>query len=149
MNKLLFYCLLFLALLGFPSFNEAGEKNNNYIFANLSGILPCTDCKGIKTKLTLYSEGKFVGAGSFELEETYLGKDEALKTTIGHWTTERGNKVDENAVVYYLSEGDLNSDKRIIRYEKIGPRTVRLLDEQGAPIKSKKKYLLNSTTKIN
>lgn len=152
MKKISFICVflgfIFNSSALFSSSLKTENKNLHYVFAELEGVLPCKDCKGIKTKLTLYSEGKYVGTGNFVLEEIFLGKNEKPKIVNGSWTTERGNAIDEDAVVYYLSEESLNDNSRIIRYQKINNRKVRLLDQNAFPIKSKLNYTLRSKSKI-
>lgn len=60
------------------------------------GVLPCADCEGIRTRLRLSRDD---AGQAFELEETYLGADEAnVFTASGTWRLEG----DGQAPVYRL-----------------------------------------------
>ena len=63
--------------------------------------MPCADCGGLRTELTLYAKGpdRFAGA-TFFLRETYIGAREGDKRTFesrGEWTILRGSGGDRNA----------------------------------------------------
>lgn len=94
------------------------------------GVLPCADCPGVRTELTLTRKGQHWAEGTYRLQETYLGREGSLVTT-GEWTTLRGDAEDEDAVVY-----ELNPDKpdKAVRFAKDGERQVRLLDREMRPL---------------
>lgn len=54
---------------------------------NYNGTLPCADCEGIETVLTLKEDG------TFELSQKYLGKEEVATTETGtfDWAEDGGH----------------------------------------------------------
>jgi len=68
------------------------------------GTLPCADCEGVRTRLTLWASGPhdFTDA-RYALAETYLGTREARRfRSEGTWTLLRGDADDPDATVYQL-----------------------------------------------
>jgi copper homeostasis protein (lipoprotein) len=68
-----------------------------------SGVLPCADCEGIATELTLKDNG------TFELSEKYLGKEEAIERKMKGSFTWEGNSVilrseKGRSVIYHVEE---------------------------------------------
>lgn len=103
------------------------------------GALPCADCPGIRTRLTLVQENRFTAEGRYRLEETYLDRDAAPRVSEGTWTTLRGDAVDPDAVVY-----ELNPDEpaRAREFLKVGERAIRQLDRDFKEIPSRANYTL-------
>lgn len=72
-----------------------------------TGILPCVDCEGIETKLTLNPDGTYL------LEEIYLGTQENELTTKGNftWSGDGGSirlkGIEEGASTYFVGENYL------------------------------------------
>lgn len=65
--------------------------------ATWTGVLPCADCDGIETRLTLSRTG---GAARFELEERYLGAaDAGTFVQAGRWDARRER---DGQVIYRL-----------------------------------------------
>ena len=102
------------------------------------GTLPCADCSGIRTELTLLSDGS--GRASYWLKETYLGKPEKDGTfeSGGGWSVEPGAH-DAKAEVYRLSEAR-SREKRF--FLKVGHDELRMLDRSGRPIDSTRDHSL-------
>lgn len=104
------------------------------------GTLPCADCEGIKMKLTLQG-GKAGKTKTFVLEQTYLGKpagSNAMRIT-GIWFPAQGNKQDPKAVILQLiPDGKYDP----LYFQSLNDNTIRMLDQQQNPIKSKHKYTL-------
>lgn len=91
------------------------------------GVLPCADCEGIKTTLTLTYDGKF------KLEEAY---EDGNLTYIPQAMT--GNIVwDKSRPVIHLSQND---EQRIYF---VGEGYVKAYDIEGNPIESELNYTLN------
>jgi predicted secreted protein len=69
------------------------------------GMMPCADCSGIKTVLTLNrsSQGTPI---VYTMMETFVGKPAAGKPRVtgGRWTIEQGDATDKNATVYQLHQ---------------------------------------------
>lgn len=66
-----------------------------------TGVLPCADCPGIRTELTLTRKAPGWAEGTYSLSETYLERG-GPRVTTGEWTTLRGDADDEDATVYEL-----------------------------------------------
>jgi hypothetical protein len=97
------------------------------------GILPCADCQGIQTSLTLTKYGLHIGEGIYQLRETRLGENSPATIAMGNWTTLRGHDQDENAVVYQLNPDRPETSRY---FEKIGDDALRPLDAKGHVIVS-------------
>jgi len=109
------------------NFSEAEHTSKNSLdWAGIyETVLPCADCEGIKSKLTLESDDSFL------FEEEYLGKDTTIFVTKGTYEWEdNGNyityfkyghkerlKVEEGRLVLKFEEGIRSSDL-IIYYKK-------------------------------
>lgn len=95
-----------------------------------SGVLPCADCPGIRTTLTLTRKGQGWAEGTYRLSETYIDRGPARVTT-GDWTTLRGDAADENATVYEL---DPDHAERARHFLRVGPdRALKALDRDLKP----------------
>jgi len=88
------------------------------------GTLPCADCPGIVTTLTLARKDVGWAEGTYRLEQTYIDRGPPVVST-GDWTTLRGDAVDEDAVVYQLNP---DGPKSTWAFKKVDEATVRLLD---------------------
>jgi hypothetical protein len=91
-----------------------------------AGALPCADCSGLQTELTLVRKASGWAEGRYLLKQTYLGRPVKSVITTGDWTTLRGDAVDDNAVVYEL---DPDSPNRAQHFRKEGEGRVRVLDK--------------------
>jgi hypothetical protein len=94
------------------------------------GVLPCADCPGIRTELTLRRKAAGWAEGTYKLVETYIDRG-APEVTQGEWTTLRGDAVDEDAVVYEL---DPDKPDRSRHFEKVDDKGVRVLSRDLAPL---------------
>ena len=99
------------------------------------GMLPCADCPGIDTRVTLNADG------TFTLLETY--QDRKMKTTPieGTWTTEAEDKhirLDPNTKA--------ESDRL---YEILSNDEIRLLDQEGKHIEGDLPYNLKREAATN
>lgn len=90
--------------------NTALDWNGTYV-----GILPCADCSGIETQITLNHDG------SYTATQTYLGKEDGLFESHGqfHWN-DKGNIVtlenETGANQYFVGENilfklDMNGER--------------------------------------
>lgn len=92
------------------------------------GVLPCTDCEGIETRLTLVHAD---GEDSFVLEETYLGGEgESRFETRGTWRRE--------------ADGLLRLDPEGLglRLRTREDGALELVDAAGAPLSDGPEYRL-------
>lgn len=99
-----------------------------------TGTLPCADCSGIRTDITLVTSNPARSSeGTFSLVEHYLGTrsgDRAFRRH-GRWTTVKGTKSIPDAIVYQLTADD---GGRVVQLRRIDADTVRLLAEDGTDL---------------
>lgn len=77
-----------------PTPTKAATKQTTAVY---KGTLPCADCSGIDTTLTLYSDE------TYQMSSVYQGRnDNKPVVQRGKWTTLRGDATDPNATVYQL-----------------------------------------------
>ncbi len=89
-----------------------------------SGMMPCADCSGIKTVLTLHRDAQ--GAPSnYAMSETYVGRAVGTSKTSGTWAIVRGDAADKNATVYQLHPSGASGGGS---YLLVDENTLRLLD---------------------
>lgn len=79
-----------------------------------AGDLPCADCPGIRTELTLTRDAPYSGDGKYKLVETYIDRG-ALITTTGVWGALRGDAVDPDSTVYLLDPDKPDSGRPFLR----------------------------------
>jgi hypothetical protein len=79
-----------------------------------AGDLPCADCPGIRTELTLTRKGAGWAEGTYSLSETYLERG-GPRVTTGDWTTLRGDAADEDATVYELEPDHPERSRHFLR----------------------------------
>ncbi len=81
------------------------DSANAVLLGNFEGVLPCADCGGIKTELTLYQDIANSENNSYTLKETYLGgkTGDTTFTSSGKWDILKGTPTDKEAIVYFLN----------------------------------------------
>jgi copper homeostasis protein (lipoprotein) len=94
------------------------------------GVLPCADCAGISTELTLRRKAEGWAEGSYVLRELRADKRRPAVVS-GPWTTLRGDAIDDDAVVYQLDPNDPMKSRHFL---KVGDRTVQALDDNLRPL---------------
>src|SRR5882724_7239995 len=91
------------------------------------GTLPCADCRGIRTALSLYVKvpNQFAEA-TCKLTETHLGTRDGDQTfeSVGRWTILRGNRADPNTTIYQLI---YNQPRYIRNFLRVSDEELRLL----------------------
>jgi copper homeostasis protein (lipoprotein) len=105
-----------------------------------AGTLPCGDCGGIRTILTLYSNPD---PSRYELRETYVGtRDGDLNfNTSGQWSIVHGIAGDVGAIVYRLTS---EHPHQVRNYLKDSDHQLILLDRMRAVVSPKNPRLLVS-----
>lgn len=87
--------------------DEHNAKNSLDILGTYKGVLPCADCEGIETEITLAKDE------TYTKKTKYLGKDEKVFEELGDYTwKEDGNTlslegIDSDPVQYFVSENSL------------------------------------------
>jgi copper homeostasis protein (lipoprotein) len=99
------------------------------VLAVYEGVLPCADCQGIRTELTLFDDDS-----SYKLVETYLGTPDGDRTveSDGTWTLQRPRK-DPEATIYQLHPGKPGEARSFLIVDE---RQIRQLDREGREIES-------------
>lgn len=105
------------------------------------GTIPCADCQGINTELTLKS-GDRSTSGSFTMKQTYLGKPASknVVTNSGRWFLAKGNKQNPDAAVLQLIPTEDNME--LLYFLQVSDSEIKLLDRQQQVIKGKHNYSL-------
>jgi hypothetical protein len=95
-----------------------------------AGDLPCADCPGMATRLTLVRKDSGWAEGRYLMTQTYRERDVPPLVTTGEWTTLRGDAENLDAVVYQL---DPDKDNGGELFRKEGERAVRALTPAMRP----------------
>ena len=106
------------------------ELANGEPLGLFEGTLPCADCAGIRTVLTLYLE-----PDRYVLEETYLGTrdgDRSVRSE-GRWSMLQGVGDAPDATVIRIDPGKPEGVKSFL---EMGGDALELLDREGHPIAS-------------
>lgn len=121
-------------------------ESRNKIEESYTGILPCADCSGIETHITLWHD-EFVAEGKYELKQNYLGVSKGGQTSfvyLGEWTTLRGNNANPDATIVELMNVHDSSSVYFLREGA----NLLVLDQNQNVIKSKLNYLLLNENEI-
>lgn len=117
--------------------SAAEDVVNKKLMESYAGTLPCADCEGIKTELSVYSDNTYV------LKETYLGKGDGKPfESTGKLNTERGYEKDNDATVYVLDYDKPGEERYFVRFTGKDKKLV-MLDKQRKMIKTKLNYSLD------
>ncbi|WP_212001092.1 copper resistance protein NlpE [Chitinophaga sp. HK235] len=111
---------------------------------NYTGTLPCADCNGILTTLSLEEQGP--GGGQFfKLKEVYQGvkgKDQTFNSD-GIYVILPSPSDNPDAVIIQLNP---DKDQNLQRfYKKVGENELQQLDKDKQPIQSTLNYSLKKT----
>jgi predicted secreted protein/uncharacterized lipoprotein NlpE involved in copper resistance len=100
-----------------------------------AGTLPCADCSGIRTELTLFAAQPSGAPLVYHLRSTYLGTPDGERafTSSGQWKTVQGTPTDANARVYQIAFDKPDEMRNFLR---VDDNTLRALDRSGAEIES-------------
>lgn len=90
------------------------------------GRLPCADCEGIDTVLTLYVDN------TYEMSSTYIGKEVQPFIEKGQWATVKGDATNPEATVYQLD----STGATVQNYLLVDDNTLQQLDSEKQPINS-------------
>ncbi|RFS23501.1 copper resistance protein NlpE [Chitinophaga silvatica] len=103
-----------------------------------SGTLPCADCEGIITDLTLTTNTDNKDY-HFSMKETYLGKNQSFPSE-GNFAVLQGTPADPAATIIQLNP---DKDKNLQRYfKKVSENELKLLDSEMKTIESNHNYSL-------
>ncbi|PVD54134.1 hypothetical protein DC498_01725 [Terrimonas sp.] len=117
------------------------DSANAVLLGTFEGVIPCADCGGIKTELTLYQDAANSDNNSYTLKETYLGgkTGDTTFTSTGKWDILKGIKTDKEAVVYFLNYEEPDDSRYFL---KQSDTAVLMLDKDQNIIASNLNYTL-------
>ena len=101
-------------LTDYPAIDEHTSRNSLDWAGTYTGVLPCADCAGLKTTLTIRSDS------SYHLETRPLGQEDRLFVEQGTFTWMEGGNIIQ------LNDG-------VTRYQ-VGENRLFLLDRRGRRI---------------
>ena len=96
------------------------------------GVLPCADCEGIRTELTLYRAAGSRAPAFFHLRRTYIGREpEAIVETQGPWTEPGSGPRDRRVRI------DPFREQERMHLRRVDDATLELLDRDEKPIETR------------
>lgn len=106
------------------------------VLAIYEGVLPCADCQGIRTELTLFDEDP-----TYKLVETYLGTPDGERTveSEGRWSLRRPVQRDPEVTVYQL---DPDKPEKARSFLIVDEKQIRQLDREGREMEPRLGYTL-------
>jgi len=102
-----------------------GRPDVPVLLGEFKGTLPCADCQGVETSLTMIKKDEGTAEGSYVLIETFVGKSADPVVAEGNWTTLRGSAADPDDTVYELNPDSLEFQRRA--FLKVNDYVIRLL----------------------
>ena len=122
--------------------NQIHLPDNNSVLV-FEGTLPCADCNGIETTLTLY-HNKIKNQSTYKLREVYLYQNnDKTFDTYGNWNALKGTQQDPNAIVYQLAvQNEDPEDPDVINYLVVDKNTLMLIDDEMKEFETKASYTL-------
>ena len=122
-----------------------GRASAQRLLGTYTGTLPCADCSGIRTELSLYSKGpNDFSLATYMLSQTYLGTRDGDRTieSAGRWTVLRGMPSNVDATIYQLN---FDRPDRTMNFLRVGENELELLDRQQRQISSPANHILRRT----
>ncbi|MEQ3636857.1 copper resistance protein NlpE N-terminal domain-containing protein [Alcanivorax sp.] len=107
-----------------------------------NGMLPCGDCSGIRTTLTLYRD-QYNNPTRFELREEYMSGSTVKLNTVerGDWTSQKYREGVTQEDVYTINPEQDESQRK---YLKDAVNAIEQLNQSGYRIDSNLNYRLLS-----
>lgn len=101
------------------------------------GVLPCSECAGVETALSLSNAKENAANGTFVITKTYLESDRQTVEYSGTWSfSESENENSNNIFALTLDDGTQEM------YEQVDLETLVLLDENGLQVQDGENYTL-------
>jgi copper homeostasis protein (lipoprotein) len=125
-NVLLSVCIAFvILLLGIICFTLYHSLATFQRSTTYGGILPCADCSGLATTLTIIRPFPFTDKGIYILHEFYEGKSIHPIVTQGQWSMAKGMPNDPQAIILILNP---QNEQTITYYWMVDKDTLEPLD---------------------
>src|SRR4029434_9458109 len=118
----------------------APTVSSKKVLAIYEGVLPCADCEGVRTVLTLFDEDF-----TYKLVETYLGAPNSERTVEADGTCALTRPVqkDPEVTVYQLNPGKPEQARTFLIVDE---RRIRQLDGAGREMEPRLPYTLTRKT---
>lgn len=131
--------------------NKGGRELDSasaVLLGNFEGVIPCADCGGIKTELTLYQDIANSENNTYTLKETYLGgkTGDTTFTSTGKWDVLKGTPTDKDAVVYFLNYEEPDDARYFL---KQSDSAIIILDKDQKIIATNLNYTLKKRHKAD
>ncbi|RKR04372.1 NlpE-like protein [Kushneria sinocarnis] len=106
------------------------------------GVLPCLDCQGLDTRLTLLRSGVTGLPAGYVIDQKRLDATSQAPATsrTGDWTIEKGSLTDPSATIFRL-EPDMPSAS-CMAFQLLDRGALRQLDCRGAPLNVSREPIL-------
>ncbi len=116
------------------------DSSHLALVGRYEGVLPCADCGGIKTELTLYQDISNDENNVYVLKETYLTDNtgDTAFTSQGKWDVLKGVEGNDTATVFFLNYDEPED----ARYFLQAGTDILLLDKEQKVIESNLNYTL-------
>jgi hypothetical protein len=126
-----------------PKQDSATAKSPMQLVVQYRGVLPCADCPGIDTTLSLLANSSNDLAHTrYVLKSSYQERNNTFTET-GTWTIVRGTPDNPDAAVYQLKPMDGGQPTNFLR---VSDNEILQLDRQRRRIDSKLNFSLKKTT---
>lgn len=130
-----------------PTASEEDPMNNAQVSPEVdgaltktyAGTLPCADCSGIETTLSLTQIDENTVEGRYTMSQKFLEREDDAFVTTGDWTTQRGDGQNPDATVIALNPED---SETIEFYLQVDPQHLEKLDSEGNELDSEMNYTL-------
>ena len=126
-----------------PKQDSATAKSPMQLVAQYRGVLPCADCPGIDTTLSLLANSpNDLAHTRYVLKSRYQERNNTFTET-GTWTIVHGTPDNPDATVYQLKPNDGGQPTNFLR---VSDNEILQLDRQRRRIDSKLNFSLKKTT---
>jgi copper homeostasis protein (lipoprotein) len=137
------FCTLSAQTTTTPKQDSATPKSPMQLVARYRGVLPCADCPGIDTTLSLLANSPDDLAHTrYVLKSNYQERNNTFTET-GTWTIVRGTPDNPDATVYQLKPKNGGQPTNFLR---VSDNEILQLDSEHRRIDSKLNFSLKRTT---
>ncbi|WP_158701065.1 copper resistance protein NlpE N-terminal domain-containing protein [Phytohalomonas tamaricis] len=118
--------------------DETALEEQSTSFERFGGVLPCKDCEGIKTDLTIKLDQRGKPNG-YVMSETYQGNTDGVRINnrSGNWALVAGSGEKDAHEIYQLDPEDKNA---CTNFQRIDEKTLRKLDCERKVLKEDGSY---------
>jgi uncharacterized lipoprotein NlpE involved in copper resistance len=122
---------------------DSATKSPMQLVAQYRGVLPCADCPGIDTTLSLLANSP--SHTRYVLKSSYLERNNTFTET-GTWTVVYGTPDNPDATVYQLKSKD---GSRPTNFLRVSDNEILQLDSERRRMDSKRNFSLKKTNKAS